>query len=188
MPRIVPFQLWVSSRAQHMRYLDRPGVAVARCVRPRQQVPVRVRAAVRVVGVPVPFHGGKHGRLLAGDGQAHRIAKPDLQRSDDQQRQDGTLQRPLEHRHVPLLQQIPGRYPGDKAERHFERCDQHVREAVDHIRIEDGPPPILDDEHAVAECDAGRRLHPRVRDQDPQGRQAGRECHVEGCRKDASSG
>ena len=167
-------------QAQDVRDGDGPGVAVVLLVRPGEDVPARVDAAVRVVGLVVALHGGQHGRLVLGHGQPHAVAEVDLHGGDGHQHQHGELEGLLEGRHVPLLVQVVGRHADHEGQPQLDAGDEHVRETVDHVRVEQSGPPVLHGEDAIVHGHAGRGLHPRVRDEDPHRREGRRQGHVEG--------
>ena len=107
---------------------DGPGRAVTLGVRPGHDIPAGIDRAVRIEGVVMAFQRRQRRRLVMRHDLPKTVTQIDLQRRDDDQRQNRIFQRALKHRHVTHLQDLPGRDRGDEAQSEFDRCHFHMRE------------------------------------------------------------
>ncbi|MNS94182.1 hypothetical protein D3C72_1283930 [compost metagenome] len=153
-------------QAAQARHLDREARLFARHVGPAEQ---QQRQAFIAFVLPVAFQRGDLGGLVLERVQAVQVADHGLDRRDDQQHPHRHRQHLADGLVVAAAQQVPRRRGADEQRGGQERRHAHMQQAVGEGRVEDDREPVGRDHAAVDDLEAGRRLHPAVRRQDPSG-------------------
>jgi hypothetical protein len=133
------------------------------------------------VGLVVPLHRGDLRRLVLERVQPVKVADHDLDRRDDHDHPRRHREHPPRRRLRRVAEQVPGPDRADDERGGEVGRQHHVHQPVGEGRVEDHRPPVLGHELAVGvDGKAGRRLHPGVGAQDPEGRAEGADRHHRG--------
>ena len=142
--------------------------------------PAEQRERRALLGVPDALDRSDLRRLVLERVEPVHVARDDLQRDRNRRSNDGRAQRLVRARRGRLAQDLPGADTGHEEGGSQRRGQQFVREPVGERGIEDDVPPAQRMELAVDDLEAGRRLHPRVEAENPEGRHGGAEGHEKG--------
>ncbi len=168
-------QLMRQDQAGELGDRDLEVVAACGLVGPGEQQ--QRRALFRL---PHPFHRRHLLRLVLQRVQAVQVTGDDLQRDQHRTQRQAGAQRLAGPGLRLAAQHLPGGHTGQQKGHRQPRGQQHMHQPVRERGVEDDLRPRGGKELAVADLEAGRRVHPRVQRQDPERAHRGAEGHQEG--------